>query len=307
MDTPAHSKEIKVDGQTVSLTHLDKVLYPEAGTTKGEVIAYYTEIAPLLIAHAHDRPVTRKRWVNGVGTAEHPAESFFQKHLDAATPDWVPRRELAHEKRTNTYPLANDAATLTWLAQTASLELHVPQWRFDAHGTPGNPDRLVLDLDPGEGVGLADCAGVASAARKILDRMGLECFPVTSGSKGIHLYARLQGAQTSDAVAEVAHELARSLEDQDGELVTSTMKRSERRGKVFVDWSQNSAAKTTVAPYSLRGRSHPFVAAPRTWRELASPRLRQLEFGDVLRRARERGDLLAGLMRSITPPRGNRP
>ncbi len=293
----SNTRVVEIDGHRLRLTNLDKVLYPAAGTTKADVLAYYAEIAPHLIRHAHDRPATRKRWVNGVGTPEQPEEPFFQKNLDDGTPQWVPRARIEHKDHANVYPLVNEPAVLAWLAQTAALELHIPQWRVDRHGGRSNPDRLVLDLDPGDGVGLTECAEVARWARAILTGMGLDPVPVTSGSKGIHLYAPLDGAQTSDQVAQVARELARAIEADHPEEVISTMRRADRAGKVFIDWSQNNANKTTVAPYSLRGRWHPTVAAPRTWRELASPRLRQLEYQEVLGRVRRRGDPLADVSR----------
>ncbi|MEO7123384.1 MAG: ATP-dependent DNA ligase, partial [Lacisediminihabitans sp.] len=286
---------VTVDGHRLTLTNLNKVLYPETGTTKADVLAYYAAIADVLIPHAADRAATRKRWVNGVGTAEHPGKMFFQKNLDDATPSWVKRRAIEHKDHTNEYPLVNDRATLTWLGQIAALEIHVPQWKFGAAGKILNPDRLVLDLDPGEGVGLQECAEVARFARAILSDMGLDPMPVTSGSKGIHLYAALDGKQTSEQISDVAHELARALEADHPELVVSDMKKQLRVGKVLVDWSQNSAAKTTITPYSLRGRSRPFVAVPRTWRELASKDLAQLDFEQVLARMKRRKDPLAGL------------
>lgn len=287
---------VTIDGHRLKLTSLDKVLYPSEGTTKADVLDYYARIAPALIAHAANRPATRKRWVNGVGTDEESGEMFFQKNLDErSTPPWVPRRDLQHSDHVNTYPLVNDLATLTWLAQIGALEIHVPQWQFGRTGVRKNPDRLVLDLDPGPGVGLAECAEVARWARAILTGMGLDPMPVTSGSKGIHLYCALEGKQTSDEVSEVAHELARALEADHPDLIVSDMKKTLREGKVLVDWSQNSGSKTTITPYSLRGRSRPMVAAPRTWRELASPSLKQLDYREVLRRFEKRGDLLAGL------------
>jgi bifunctional non-homologous end joining protein LigD len=289
------SEVVEIDGHRLKLTNLDKVLYPETGTTKADVIGYYNAIAEVMIPHVLDRPATRKRWVHGVGTAEHPGEVFFQKNLDASTPSWVKRRTVKHKSHTNDYPLVNDTATLIWLAQIASLEIHVPQWRASRNGTPKNPDRLVLDLDPGDGVTLADCAEVARYARHILTDMGLDPMPVTSGSKGIHLYAALDGSQTSDQVSAVAHELARALEADHPDLVVSDMKRAIRAGKVFVDWSQNNAAKTTVAPYSLRGRLTPTVAAPRTWRELDSKQLAHLDYSEVIARVKRRGDPLAEL------------
>ena len=298
---------VTIEGHRLTLTNLDKVLYPETGTTKRDVLEYYASVADFLIPHARNRPVTRKRWVHGVGTAEHPGEMFFQKNLDSSVPSWVPRRSIEHRNHANDYPLVNDLATLTWLAQIAALEIHVPQWQFGRTGAQKNPDRLVLDLDPGEGAGLAECAQVAKLARSILQDMGLDPLPVTSGSKGIHLYAALDGAQTSDEVSAVAHELARALEADHPELIVSDMKKALRTGKVFVDWSQNNANKTTITPYSLRGRSRPTVAVPRTWRELASPGLGQLDYREVMTRMKRRKDPLAGLtsghLESLEPTR----
>jgi len=291
----SEKQTVSIDGHRLTLTNLDKVMYPSTGTTKRDVMRYYAEIADVLIPLAADRPVTRKRWVNGVGTETKPGESFFQKNLDDSTPEWVARRTMEHKQHSNEYPLLNDRATLAWLAQIAALELHVPQWRFGPRGGIRNPDRLVLDLDPGEGVGLAECAEVARLAHSILTDMGLDAVPVTSGSKGIHLYSALDGSQSDARVSELAHELARALEADHPDLVVSEMKKSRRAGKVFVDWSQNSRAKTTVTPYSLRGRLRPTVAAPRTWRELKSADLAQLEYGEVLRRSKRRRDPMAAL------------
>ncbi|CAN7179196.1 ATP-dependent DNA ligase [Arthrobacter sp. LjRoot14] len=292
----AGSRErVRVQGRELVVTNLDKVMYPETGTTKADVLAYYAAVAPVLIPAAANRPATRKRWVNGVGTAEAPGQMFFQKNLDESTPGWIPRASIRHKERTNQYPLVNDAATLTWLAQMGSLEIHVPQWRVDPHGNPMNPDRLVLDLDPGEGAGLAECVEVARLARAILKDVGLDPVPVTSGSKGIHLYAGLDGTQSSDQISEFAHELARALESDHPDLAVSDMKKTLRTGKVLVDWSQNNAAKTTIVPYSLRGRLRPTVAAPRTWRELASPALKQLDYREVMRRVKDGKDPFAAI------------
>ncbi|GAB3043658.1 ATP-dependent DNA ligase [Parafrigoribacterium mesophilum] len=291
----AQKQIVTVEGHRIALTNLDKVLYPETGTTKADVLAYYAAIAPFLLPHSADRPATRKRWVNGVGTAKKPGTVFFQKNLEDSAPAWVKRATIEHSNHANAYPLVNNLATLTWLAQIASLEIHVPQWRFGRTGSQLNPDRLVLDLDPGEGTGLAECAEVARYARAILTDMGLDPMPVTSGSKGIHLYAALDGKQTSDQVSEVAHELARALEADHPELIVSDMKKSLRVGKVLVDWSQNNAAKTTITPYSLRGRAHPTVAVPRTWKELADKSLAHLDYQQVMRRMKRRTDPLAGL------------
>ncbi|MGO4534034.1 ATP-dependent DNA ligase [Leifsonia sp. 2MCAF36] len=287
---------VDIDGHRLKLTNLDKVMYPETGTTKADIFGYYNAVAEAMIPHVRDRIATRKRWVHGVGTPEDPGQVFFHKDLDpASTPDWVRQATIEHSSGPKSYPLVNDRATLIWLAQIASLEIHVPQWRVGPGGERRNPDRLVLDLDPGEGVTLTDCAEVARLARVILTDMGLEPFPVTSGSKGIHLYAALDGSQTSDRVSAVAHELARALEADHPDLIVSDMKKSLRAGKVLVDWSQNNGAKTTIAPYSLRGRFRPTVATPRTWRELASKDLRHLDYLEVMDRLKRRGDPLEEL------------
>ena len=277
-------RTVTVDGRKLRLTNPDKVLYPESGTTKADVQEYLASVAPVLLPQAAWRPATRKRWPDGVGTDTEPQKSFFRKDLEQPAPAWVPRMQLEHSDHTNTYPLVNEPAVLAWLGQVAALEIHVPQWRFAPDGSARNPDRLVLDLDPGPGMGLPACAELARLCREILTDMGLDAVPVTSGSKGIHLYAGLDGSYTSDQISQVAHELARSLEADHPDLAVSDMKKELRRGRILVDWSQNSASKTTVCPYSLRGRSWPHVAAPRTWQELDDPDLRQLDLHEVMDR-----------------------
>ncbi|GGH40097.1 ATP-dependent DNA ligase [Microbacterium album] len=301
----AAPQTVRVGGRRLRVTNLDKVMYPETGTTKGEVIDYMWRIAPVLLPHVAGRPVTRKRWVDGVGTVADPLPSFFAKDLERGAPEWIPRVTIEHSTGGKAYPLVDDAATLVYLAQVASLELHVPQWRIAASadtghsgpdgGAPGLPDRLVLDLDPGPGMGLPECAEVARLARDILHGMGLDPLPVTSGSKGIHLYARLPGSQTSAHVSAVAKALAQALEADHPKLVVSSMSKAVRPGRVLVDWSQNNGKKTTIAPYSLRGRPKPWVAAPRTWEELEDPQLRHLRFDEVLDRVERMGDPLAAL------------
>ncbi|WP_337004011.1 MULTISPECIES: non-homologous end-joining DNA ligase [unclassified Microbacterium] len=293
---------VQVDGRRLRVTNLDKVVYPETGTTKGEVISYHTAIAPLLLPLLDGRPVTRKRWVEGVGTTDAPADSFFTKQLEPGAPSWIPRQAIQHSDGPKEYPLVEDVPTLVWLAQVAAIELHVPQWRFTSDGRPGRPDRLVLDLDPGPGVGLAQCAEVARLARAVLSDMGLDPLPVTSGSKGIQLYAALPGEQTSDEVSAVVKELARLIENDHPDLATSVMAKAVRGGRVFLDWSQNNGKKTTISPYSLRGRAQPWVAAPRTWEELDDPRLAQLDLDDVLARAAAGIDPLAALRPSSAAP-----
>ena len=287
MSPTARKTVVQVGDRRLALTNTDKVLYPETGTTKGRVIEYYERVAPWMIPHVKDRPVTRKRWANGVD-----GKVFFEKNLPDSAPDWVRHHTIHHSEHDNEYPIVDDLPTLVWMAQQAALELHVPQWRFGPRGGQQNPDRLVLDLDPGDGVGLPECVEVAVAAREVLHGMGLDPYPVTSGSKGIHLYAALDGRATTAQVSEVAHELAKSLEQDLPDLVLSSMSRAERAGKVFVDWSQNNGNKTTIAPYSLRGRDRPTVAAPRTWKELEERGLAQLTLDEVLERLEARGDLL---------------
>ena len=290
------SATIELDGHRLALTHLRKVLYPATGTTKSEIIAYFAEVAHVIIPHLADRPVTRKRWPDGVTTTP-----FFHKDLPRGTPSWVTRRTIEHSDGPKAYPLVDSPATLTWLGQIAALELHVPQWRFgadesepvrlDGHGMQ-NPDRLVFDLDPGPGVGLVECAEVARAVRK---RLSGAVVPVTSGSKGIHLYSRLDGTLTSDDASLFAKEIAEAIEQDMPDLVVSRMAKVLRARKVFIDWSQNNGSKTTIAPYSLRGRDHPTVAAPRTWEELADPDLRHLLYTEVLELLGEAPDPMQGL------------
>ncbi|QOT18618.1 ATP-dependent DNA ligase [Paenarthrobacter sp. YJN-5] len=297
-------ERVVVEGHELTLTNLGKIIYPETGTTKAEVLAYYAAVAPYLIPAAANRPVTRKRWVNGVGTAENPGEVFFQKNLEDSAPRWIPRVTIHHSDHANVYPMVNNLATLTWMAQIASLEIHVPQWQVDPAGNPLRPDRFVLDLDPGPGAGLPQCVEVARLARSILQDMGMEPVPVTSGSKGIHLYTGLEGTLKSDQVSAFAHELARALEADHPALVVSDMKKSLRKGKVLVDWSQNSGNKTTIVPYSLRGKAHPTVAAPRTWAELEDPDLDHLDYTEVMERVSTGEDFFAPISGRHLPPHG---
>jgi bifunctional non-homologous end joining protein LigD len=220
-----------VDGRTIKLSNLDKVLYPVTGTTKADVISYYATVGPTMLPHLYERPATRKRWPDGVGAETSKRTVFFNKDLAAGTPDWVARHKIAHKDHDNYYPVINDLATLTWLAQLASLEIHVPQWRFGRNGQPRNPDRLVLDLDPGPGVSLTDCAEIAVLARDILRDIGHDPVPVTSGSKGIHLYAPLDGGQSTEQATAVARELALALEaDHRDRVISSATERSSSTG-----------------------------------------------------------------------------
>jgi len=277
-------------GPLVKLTNPDKVLYPATGTTKAEVFRYYTTIAELMLPHISGRPATRKRWPDGVG-----GKAFFEKNLPRSAPEWLQRGVLMHRSGETTYPIIDTSVGLAWIAQQAALEVHVPQWVFGPDGKPGPATRLVFDLDPGQGTDMAQMCEVAHAVRELMRDMGLMLYPLTSGSKGLHLYARLADPLSSDGAVTVARRVAEQLERSMPDRVTATMAKSARTGKVFLDWSQNNAAKTTIAPYSLRGRQSPTVAAPRTWDELGDPGLRQLRYDEVLARVAEHGDLLAGL------------
>ncbi|MGJ9422981.1 non-homologous end-joining DNA ligase [Aeromicrobium sp. CF3.5] len=295
MAGPTASQTVTLGGHRLRLTHPDKVLYPETGTTKAEIIAYLVTIAPVLLPHLAGRIVTRKRWVHGVGTPARPGEVFFEKNLPPSAPRWIRRHRIAHDRHEAEYPLVEHAADLAWLGQVGALELHTPQWRVtDGPADQPRPDRLVLDLDPGPGVGLAECASVAHEARAMLGEVGLEALPVTSGSKGLHLYAALDGTHDTEYVNAFARTLAEALQSQLPDLVVSSMSKSVRRGKVLVDWSQNNGNKTTISPYSLRGTVLPHVAAPRMWDEIDDD-LAQLMFTEVLERVETSGDPLADL------------
>ncbi|KUH95207.1 ATP-dependent DNA ligase [Mycolicibacterium acapulense] len=290
----------------VKLTNPDKVLYPATGdrrkaVTKGQVFDYYVGIAEAMIPHIAGRAVTRKRWPNGV---EEP--SFFEKQLASSAPDWLDRASVTHRSGTTTYPLIDTAEGLAWIAQQAALEVHVPQWRFvskdDGPPTPGPATRIVFDLDPGEGVSFRQLCEVAHEVRDLITDIGLTTFPLTSGSKGVHLYVPLEEPISSQGASVLARRVAQQLEKTMPKRVTATMTKSVRTGKVFVDWSQNNGAKTTIAPYSLRGREHPTVAAPRTWDEIEDPKLLHLNFDEVLDRVQEMGDLLAPLDEAVPVP-----
>lgn len=250
---------VEVGGRTLKLTSLEKLLYPSTEMTKGEVLNYYATVAPILLAHMASRPVTRVRWPHGV-----IGDSFFEKNVPSGVPSWIERVTIDAV----TYPLVPDLPTLTYLVNLNSLEFHVPQWTVDDDGERQNPNRLVIDLDPGKPADLHECCQVALHLRERLGGLGLELFPVTSGSKGMQLYASLGGDLTSDQVRDLAQQLAQEMTAKHPDLVLWKMTKSLRPGKIFLDWSQNVAAKTTISPYSLRGRDLPCVAAPRTWAEV---------------------------------------
>ncbi|MGO4255893.1 non-homologous end-joining DNA ligase [Marmoricola sp. RAF53] len=290
--------QVSVDGRVLTLVNLEKVMYPRTGTTKAEVLNYYARVAPVMLPLLADRAVTRIRWPHGTGD-----KSFFEKNAPAGIPSWlrvvtVPtsgsrsaaRGGASQEESELRFPVIDSLAALTYLVNLASLELHVHQWTVDAEGRPVNPDRMVVDLDPGEPAGLMECSQVALLVRDRLAADGLDCWPVTSGSKGLHLYADLPGRErTSNEVRDYAKGIAEELEAAQPKLVVSQMTKARRSGKVFLDWSQNVGAKTTISPYSLRGRDFPTVAAPRTWDEVEAGAedplgLEHLRFEEVLDR-----------------------
>jgi bifunctional non-homologous end joining protein LigD len=295
------TQAVEVDGRVLALSNLEKVLYPQTGTTKAEVIGYYTQVAPILLPLVAHRPVTRKRWPDGVA-----GQPFFEKNAPQGTPDWVRTVRLpvpgsTKARETIDFTLMDGLADLVWTANLAALEIHVPQWTVGPRGAVRGPDRLVVDLDPGAPAGLNECTEVAFAVRDRVADDGLECYPVTSGGKGMQLYAPISGRQDAMTVHAYAKQIAEELERAMPKLVVSRMTKALRPGKVLVDWSQNHPAKTTISPYSLRGRDHPTVAAPRTWDELEAGGLTQLEYDDVLARLDADADLLAPLLGTPGP------
>lgn len=296
-----------VDGKVLSLSNLDKVLYPKSGFTKSQVLDYYARIAEVMLPHLKHRPATFKRYPNGVD-----GMSFYEKHSPAGAPEWVrtisvPSKDGSHEPID--YTEVRDRPTLLWAANLAALEFHVPLWRV-AKGKPipAPPDQMVFDLDPGPGTSIVECCRVAQWIAK---RLETDVFAKTSGSKGLQLYTRLSRRSWEKATEE-AHDLARAVEKDHPELVVSVMRKELRTNKVLIDWSQNVAAKTTVAVYSLRAREDPTVSTPVTWSEVAkcvkseNPRVMHFETDDVVKRVEKFGDLMAPLAGGATraqPPR----
>ncbi|MGB3828027.1 MAG: non-homologous end-joining DNA ligase [Ornithinimicrobium sp.] len=268
--TAADPTRLVIAGRDVRVSSLDKVMYPATGTTKLQVLQHYIQVSEHILPRLAGRPLTRVRWPDGVEGAH-----FFEKNLPSGAPDWLPSVTLQGHgwgsrsvRGSVTYPMVEDLSHLIYLVNLGSLELHVPQWRVDEQGLPRPPDRLVIDLDPGPGAGLAQCAQVAMLVRERVEGTGLTLTAVTSGSKGMQLYAELEAQRDAAEVSAVAKGLAQQLAAAHPHLVVWRMTKSLRAGKVFLDWSQNAAAKTTICPWSLRGRERPTVATPRRWREI---------------------------------------
>ncbi|EST36368.1 hypothetical protein N566_16415 [Streptomycetaceae bacterium MP113-05] len=280
----------EIDGHRLSLSNLDKVLYPAAGFTKGEAIHYYATVADAVLPHLAGRAVSFLRFPDGV-----EATAFFAKNVPPGTPDWVRTAEVQRtgEKR-ETQVVIENLATLVWAANLAALELHTHQWRVDAQR---RADRIVFDLDPGEGATVLDCREVGAWLRDRLAEDGLTALAKTSGSKGLHLLAAVRTTDSS-AVSAYAKQLAQEAERAMPELALHRMARRLRAGKVFVDHSQNSWAKTTAAPYTLRAKERPTVSTPVTWDELVAARVPDdLVFtaADVPGRVQRHGDIMAPL------------
>ncbi len=278
-----------VEGRDLVLTNLEKVLYPAAGFTKGQVADYYRRIAPVLLPHLRGRPVTLKRYPNGV--REKP---FFQKALPARRPEWVRVAPVWSETSHREVPfcVCDDLPTLVWLANLAALELHPLQSRAD---DLDRPTCAVFDLDPGPPAGIAECCRVALWLRERFEGWGLRAFPKTSGSRGLHVFVPLNTSVTHAETKAFAHEAAVALATEHRGEVVSNMRRSLRSGRVLIDWSQNARHKTTVAVYSLRGRERPTVSTPITWDEVEAGAAGRdalvFEPADVLARVEESGDL----------------
>lgn len=301
--------EVLVEDRTLSLSNLDKVLWPDVGFTKGEMIDYYTRIAPVLLPHISNRALTVRRFPNGVD-----GMTFFEKNVSKGAPTWVRTVNLPAPGSTKNreridYIVAESLPTLVWLANLAAIELHVPQWSVSPstreRQTLPVPDLLVFDLDPGPPATSVECAHVALMLRERLGAEGISAVIKTSGSKGLQLYAPV-AAERLEATSDFAHQVARELEQAQHDLVVSRMTKSLRPGKVLVDWSQNSPAKTTVAPYSLRAKAVPSVSTPVTWAEIERSAAGGYELRftahEVLDRVAAAGDLFAPLLNTDHRP-----
>ena len=299
--SPEARTRVDVDGREVSLSHLDKVLFPSTGFTKGDLIDYYVRVAPVLLPHVKDRPLTMKRYPDGVD-----GQFFYGKHLPAHAPEWVRHVDVPSDSAGEPvdYAVLCDLPTLVWAANLASIEFHVPLWRVGRRrALPGPPDYLVFDLDPGPGTSVVECCRVALEVVERLGRLGSDAVAKTSGSKGLQVYAPVPARWTWDRTRASAHDLADVLSRDRPDDVVANMRKTRRDGRVLIDWSQNHPAKTTVAAYSLRAMAEPRVSTPVTWEEVTACADTGdpggLAFGptDVLDRIERSGDLFEGLVR----------
>ncbi|WP_216210825.1 non-homologous end-joining DNA ligase [Amycolatopsis aidingensis] len=303
---PEQKIAVEVDGRRLTLSNLDKVLYPAEGFTKREVLDYYRRVAPAILPHLAGRASTFLRYPDGVD-----GQQFYEKDVSRHAPDWVRTARLVNSgsrggSEVNHHPVIADLPTLIWAANLAALELHVPQWTVGSRGARHNPDRLVFDLDPGPPATVVECCRVADRLREVLAEDGLTAYPKTSGSKGLQVYCAVRTRQP-ERTSEYARAVAESLASESPGEVVARMTKAVRPGKVFIDWSQNNPAKTTVAPYSLRGREHPTVSTPVTWAEVRNcTSVADLTFtaAEVPDRVDRLGDLFGGLTgQRMTLPR----
>ena len=294
---------VEIGGRRLSVSNLEKVLYPLIGFTKAQVIDYYVRVAPVMIDHIDDRGVTLRRWPDGV-----TADSFFEKRCPSHRPEWVGTCDGPGDRGGAIgYCRIDSIAALAWTANLAALEIHAPMARC---GEIDSPAMLVFDLDPGSPATIVECCQVALDIRSVLDAVGLSSYPKTSGNKGMQLYVPLNAPATHGHASEFALAVAQLLEQQHPTRVLSNMKKSLRKGKVFIDWSQNSRHKTTIAPYSLRANDRPTVSTPITWDEVSDgadgePLVH--DSADVLERIAELGDLFADtlvLEQELPSPQG---
>lgn len=286
---PAPSTLVEIEGQTLKLSNLDKVLYPEVGFTKGEVIDYYVRVAPTMLTHLAHRAVTLRRFPNGVDD-----KSFFEKRCPSHRPDFVNVALGPGDRKGGIeYCSLDDVPSVAWAANMAALELHAPMARSD---DIESPTMCVFDLDPGPGTGIPECATLALGIRELLQSLELESWTKTSGSKGMQLYVPLNTEHTHEHASSFAHAVAQLMEKERPKQVVSNMAKELRKDKVFIDWSQNSRHKTTICAYSLRARPHPTVSTPVTWdevAEVAEGAPLSFEAAEVLQRIDEMGDLFA--------------
>jgi bifunctional non-homologous end joining protein LigD len=286
---PASEVRVEVGSRTLKLTNLEKVLYPKTGFTKASVIDYYVRIAPVMLDHIGDRGITMRRFPDGV-----EAESFFNKRCPDWKPDWMQAvRGPGESDGPIDYCQLSETAALAWAANLAALEIHSPMARGN---DVESPTMLVYDLDPGESTGMVECCQIALSLTEVLDAVGLQSWPKTSGSKGLQLYVPLNTPHTHQHASAFAKATGQLLERQRPNEITTTMGASKRVGKVLIDWSQNSRHKTTIAPYSLRAKPTPTVSTPLTWDEVdagASGEPLSFEAPEVLSRVEALGDLFA--------------
>lgn len=292
----ASGQQVEVDGRELKLTNLDKVLYPKAGFTKGEVVDYYAKAAPAMLPHLRGRALTLRRFPEGVDDTD---AAFFEKRCPKHRPEWVKTAPVEVEGDTIDFCVCDDRATLVWMAQLAAIELH-PSLALAAEIE--RPTVLAFDLDPGPPADVLDCCRVALRLRELFGHLDVECFPKTSGSKGMQVYVPLNAEVGYEETKPLARAIAQLLEKQTPDLVVSKMKKAERKGKVFVDWSQNHSRKTTIAVYSLRARERPTVSTPIGWDEVEDALERDereclvFEASDVLERLDRHGDLFAPVL-----------